>query len=256
MAAADGTADGTPRDDRYYFLVRRLHSLSGLVPVGVFLCVHLSVNASIIAGPKAFQFAIDQIHMLDKLGILRVVEVLFILLPLAFHSLVGIVIWLSGRPNVMAYPYGGNIRYALQRWTGVIALLFILVHLWHVHWIIPGGVEFDPHAATETTVRAFQASWAAPVYAVGVVCSVFHLVNGIWTFLITWGITIGPKAQRLSGYVCVMLGVVLGLFGLGAIWAIKTTDAATLSPPSVTSPADGATDDTGPRVAAAPRGGR
>ena len=86
---ADVTADAGTISDKYHFLVRRLHSLSGIVPVGVFLCIHLSINASIIAGPRAFQYAVDQIHKLNNLGILKAVELLFIFAPIAFHAVVG-----------------------------------------------------------------------------------------------------------------------------------------------------------------------
>ncbi len=42
----------TASSDKYYFLIRRLHSLSGLIPVGVFLFVHLATNASVLSpGP-------------------------------------------------------------------------------------------------------------------------------------------------------------------------------------------------------------
>jgi len=218
---------------RYHFAIRRLHSLTGIVPVGVFLCVHLFVNASILAGPAAFQFAVDQIHNLAELGILKGVEVVFILLPIAFHAVIGIVIWLQGRPNLSAYQYGGNVRYVLQRVTGIVALAFILVHLWHVHWVIPGGAEFDAHAAAESVVAAMNRWWAGPAYAIGVLCAVFHLANGIWTFLITWGVTIGPQAQVRSGYLCAAIGLVLGLMGLGALCKLKTMDAASLDHASI-----------------------
>lgn len=227
---ADAAAGTDTFRQRHHFLVRRLHSLCGIVPVGAFLCVHLSVNASILAGPQAFQFAVDQIHLLDKLGILKAVEVTFIFIPITFHALVGMVIWFSGKPNVKAYQYGGNVRYLLQRWTGVVTFAFIVTHLWHIHWIIPGGTEFDPHAAAETTVRAMSAVWTGPVYVVGVVCAVYHLANGIWTFLITWGITIGPKSQKRSAVVCGMIGIVLGVLGLASLYKFKTMDVPTASP--------------------------
>jgi len=218
---------------RYHFAVRRLHSLTGIIPVGMFLCVHLFVNASIMAGAGAFQFAVDQIHNLNRLGILKAVEVVFILLPIAFHAGLGVVIWLSGRPNLSAYQYGGNIRYFLQRITGVIALVFILAHLWHVHWVIPGGAEFDAHAAAQSAVAAMDQWWTGPVYAIGVLSAVFHLANGIWTFLITWGVTISPTAQVRSGYVCAAIGIVLGLLGMGALVRLKTMDATTIAPAHV-----------------------
>ncbi|MFQ5592521.1 MAG: succinate dehydrogenase [Phycisphaerae bacterium] len=229
----DVTAEKDAFAERYYFLVRRLHSLTGIVPVGVFLCIHLSVNASIIAGPGAFQFAVDQIHNLSKLGILQTVEVLFIILPIAFHAVVGILIWLTSKPNVMAYQYCGNARYLLQRWTGLIALMFILVHLWHIHWIIPGGTEFDAHRAAASAAEALDRSWTSPVYAVGIVCTVYHLANGIWTFLIVWGITITPKAQARSAYFCAAIGIILLLLGLGSLRTFRTMDRSKLAPPAV-----------------------
>ena len=111
--------------------------------------------------------------------------------------------------------------------------MFIVLHLWHVHWIIPGGAEFDAHDAARTTVQALGRWWAGPVYAIGVLCAVFHLANGIWTFLITWGITIGPRSQTISGRVCLIIGILLGLLGIGALIKIKTMDTSTMTSPSV-----------------------
>jgi succinate dehydrogenase / fumarate reductase cytochrome b subunit len=233
---AEVAADAGALSDRYHFLVRRLHSLSGIIPVGVFLCIHLSVNASIIAGPKAFQYAVDQIHKLDGLGILKPVELCFILIPIAFHAFVGVLIWLESRPNLASYQHVGNLRYTLQRWTGLVAIAFILIHLWHVHWAVPlpGGGLFDAHAAADSTIAALGAWWAGPVYAIGVLCAVFHFANGIWTFLIVWGITIGPRSQTMSGGVCAVIGILLGLLGFGALIKLKTMDVSTPAPPAAT----------------------
>ena len=221
---AEMTAETVAFTERYHFLIRRLHSLTGIIPVGVFLCIHLSVNATILAGPEAFQYAVNQIHKLENLGILQAVEVLFILLPILFHAAIGIVIWLSGKPDLGAYQYASHYRYVLQRWTGIVAFAFILVHLWHLHWVIPGGAEFNEQAAADSTIRALSAAWTAPVYAVGILCAVYHLANGIWTFLITWGVTMGPRSQQLSGRVCLIIGIVLGLLGVGALIKLKTSD--------------------------------
>jgi len=229
---ADLTAEADTRTSPYHFLIRRLHSLSGIIPVGVFLCIHMTINACILAGADAYQFAVDQIHILDKLGILPAVEISFIFVPILFHAIVGLLIYLSGSPNVMTYRYGANLRYTLQRWTGVAALLFIVGHLWHVHWIIPGGpVLFDVHQAAGSAVTAMTASWAAPVYAIGVLCAVFHFANGIWTFLISWGITISPRSQMISGRACLAMGVLLAFLGLGSLVKLKTMDASSITPP-------------------------
>ena len=213
-------------EEKYHFLIRRLHSLCGLVPVGVFLCFHLLANASVLASADGaeFQKAIERIHALGPL--LVPVEILFIFVPLTFHALLGVKIWLSASPNTQHYRYGPNIRYTLQRITGVIAFVFILYHVWQMHWFGKpfGGGSFELHGATGaatgalTTATAIQsARWIAPLYGIGVVASVYHLANGIWTMLITWGITIRKETQRASGYVCAVFGVILTLVGLGAI---------------------------------------
>lgn len=219
---------------KHYFLIRRLHSLSGLIPLGVFLFMHLATNASILAAKDGseFQKSVERIHALGPL--LIPVEIIGIFIPLLFHTLVGIVIAYTAAPNAQQYRYGGNIRYTLQRATAYIALVFIVYHLYHMHWLgnpIPGGGNFKLHAdgaatGAATTAAAIQrAWWIAPAYAIGVIATVFHLANGLWTALITWGITIRPKTQRISGYICAGFGIVLGIIGLGALAGFKNFEA-------------------------------
>lgn len=223
-------------EGKYYFLVRRLHSLSGLVPVGVFLCVHLATNASVLVpgAPGAeFQKAVERIHALGPL--LIPVEIIGIFIPIAFHAIVGVMIWRTSKPNTQYYRYGSNIRYTLQRMTGLIAFVFIGYHVWQMHWLGArlGGGAFELYSATGaptgavTTAGAIQAAWwITPIYALGVLASVFHLANGIWTSLITWGITIRARTQRASGYVCAVFGVIVALAGLGALLGFQTFDTA------------------------------
>jgi len=211
---------------RHHFLIRRLHSLAGLVPVGVFVTFHLFVNSTIVVGPEAFQFGVDQIHKIEPLGILKLVEVFGIFIPLAFHAVLGVKIWLSGEPNSMAYRDGSNIRYTLQRLTGVAAFLFIMLHLWQMHWLgAPfGGGFFDPDYAAVSAAEVMRPLWVGVVYAVGTLCTVFHFANGIWTSLITWGITVGPRSQRMAGRACTAFGIMLGVAGMAAVWGFKTLE--------------------------------
>lgn len=217
--------------EKHYFLIRRLHSLSGLVPVGVFLVLHLFTNATVLAPgePGAeFQKSVERIHALGPL--LVPVEIVFIFIPLLFHALFGFQIIFTSAPNAQQYRYGSNLRYSLQRSTGMIAFFFIIYHVWQMHWMGAGlgGGNFKLHGAdgaatgAQTTAAAIQAAWyVAPLYAIGILASVFHLANGIWTSLITWGITIRPQSQRVAGYFCSVFGVVLALVGLGALSGFK-----------------------------------
>jgi succinate dehydrogenase / fumarate reductase cytochrome b subunit len=47
---------------KHEFVVRRLHSLLGLVPIGGFLIFHLATNASVLDGPETFQMRVNIIH--------------------------------------------------------------------------------------------------------------------------------------------------------------------------------------------------
>lgn len=210
--------------ERHQFLIYRLFSLAGIVPVGAFLAVHLLTNASVLAGPAAFQSRVDLIHSLGPL--LIPVEVAFIFLPLAFHAAVGFLIIANGLPNVGSYPYVGNVRYTLQRATGMIAFVFIIWHIIQLHWLgAPlGGGQFDPHHASSTAAVALRPLWVTALYAVGVLSAVFHFANGLWTLGITWGIWTSPAAMRRANLVSIAVGLLLGAAGLGALSGLQSLD--------------------------------
>jgi len=205
------------------------------VPIGAFLMIHLCTNARILVPGHApgedFQNAVNMIHGLGPM--LLPVEIIFIFLPLLFHAIVGFQIVLTASPNVRSYSYNSNIRYSLQRWTGVIAFFFIMYHVWQMHWFGEpiGGGKFDAENAANSAAKVIQSVWwIAPVYAIGVISSVFHLANGIWTALITWGITIKPRSQQMAGYVCAAFGVIVTLIGLGALNGFKRFGADSMMP--------------------------
>jgi succinate dehydrogenase / fumarate reductase cytochrome b subunit len=45
---------------------------------------------------------------------------------------------------------------------------------------------------------------------------VWHLANGLWLFLVDWGVVIGATAQRLTGYACAAIGLALFFVGLNS----------------------------------------
>ncbi|MHB8619963.1 MAG: hypothetical protein ACYDAG_10390, partial [Chloroflexota bacterium] len=56
-------------------------------------------------------------------------------------------------------------------------------------------------------------------YIVGVIATSFHFCNGLFTAGLTWGITIGPRAQRAASRFWLVVFV-----GMSALWvAIATT---------------------------------
>jgi succinate dehydrogenase / fumarate reductase cytochrome b subunit len=229
--------------DRHYHLLRRLHSLSGIAPIGLFLLPHLTTNSSIVwgsflnagkfssleeggAGVATFQHEVNFIHSLPALIF---VEIFVLFLPLLFHALLGMHFARSGRPNLDRYKYQSNVRYSLQRITGYIAFVFVVLHVLSLRFGLEfGGLlpSFDPHAAASTTAHHFQNGKAgllvAALYLIGVLSIVFHFANGLWTAAITWGLTISVAAQRRWGYVCTAIGLGLGFAAIAAVVGFST----------------------------------
>ncbi|HCK42278.1 MAG: succinate dehydrogenase cytochrome b558 subunit [Pirellulales bacterium] len=218
---------------RHDFLIRRLHSLSGLVPVGGYMIIHLLVNASVLESPATFQKNVYQIHSLGAL--LPLVEWAFIFIPLLFHAIIGMVIIAGALPNTNQYRYGPNYRYTLQRVTGMIAFAFIMVHVFHMHgWLHAdiwlenlvkplGGAQFKPFNAASTAGEALQGIGYLVFYVIGVLSCVYHLANGIWTMGITWGVWTSPAAQSRALKVCGGLGVLLAVVSMGALFGMQRT---------------------------------
>ena len=129
---------------------------------------------------------------------------------------------MEARPNNLDYPYPRNWFYLIQRITGVILFFFILFHVLNFRFgMIPGLEHNFRGASTRSGVRhRVSASFAwCPIfiiYMVGITATVWHFANGIWLFMVDWGITIGERAQRLTGYACIAFGVVLLLVGINA----------------------------------------
>ncbi|MCY2980601.1 MAG: succinate dehydrogenase cytochrome b558 subunit [Planctomycetota bacterium] len=219
---------------RHDFLIRRLHSLSGLVPVGAYMCVHLLTNASLIGGASVFQNNVFTIH---SLPLLPVIEWSFIFLPIIFHAVAGVWISRTGKSNLQNYSLAGNRRYSWQRITAYIAIVFIFTHVFHLHgwfqnewWLKSvadplGMANFRPYNAASSLANA-MAGFIWPIfYVIGVLACTFHFANGIWTAGITWGVWLTPKSQARASIACALFGVFIGAAGLSSLVAVKATNA-------------------------------
>ena len=210
-------------EGRNHFLLRRLHSLTGII-FGGYLIVHLLVNATIAQLGGIYQEQVNKIH---SLPLLLVVEWTFIFLPIIYHTVYGIYITVTAQPNVGNYPYAKNWFYFFQRVSAIIIVLFMIFHVLSLKYAAFGATSrltFDPEHASWSVHRHMSVSpfltWF--VYPVGILASCYHLANGFWTAAITWGLTISASAQRRWGYVCAGLFVVTFILGMIALIAAAT----------------------------------
>jgi succinate dehydrogenase / fumarate reductase cytochrome b subunit len=201
------------------FVLRRLHSLTGIVPIGAFLLEHFISNSEAMRGAAAYN---DQVKFLTSLPFVAVLEWGFIFLPLLYHALYGFYIWYRGESNVGEYPWTGNWLYTSQRWTGAIAFFYILYHTYYMRFtgihLMGGGYN----AAFWKVQHEFQNPWAIAAYVVGITAASWHFAYGLWLFAAKWGITVGERARQKFGYLCLALAVVLVGIGLITIRAFIT----------------------------------
>jgi succinate dehydrogenase / fumarate reductase cytochrome b subunit len=200
------------------FILRKLHQLSGIVPLGLFVLEHFYTNSKALTGADDFNKAVAD---LQSIPYILFVEIGGIFIPLIYHAVYGLVITWEMRPNNLAYPYPRNWFYTIQRVTGIILFVFITFHVLNFRFgLIPGlntvSVAHHPEQAFDVVRSEFLITWVFAIYVIGITSTVWHLANGIWLFLVDWGIAIGARAQRLTGYACIGFGVLLLAVGINA----------------------------------------
>jgi succinate dehydrogenase / fumarate reductase cytochrome b subunit len=193
------------------FFLRRLHSITGIVPIGAFLLEHFISNFEAFKGPVAYA---KQVQFLNSLPLVFGLELFFIWIPILYHGIYGLVIWWRGDSNVGEYPWTGNWLYVSQRWTGIIALAFMIQHTYYLRFT---GIHLptNPYASFSKVQGEFQHPWMIAFYAVAIIAASWHFAYGLWLFAAKWGITTGERARQRLGYVCAALAI--GLIALGAV---------------------------------------
>lgn len=237
---------------RHYFILRRLHSLTGIVPIGVFLVAHLVTNSSLFWGKAGLRGEHAELSLADGGVYYFQKEVLWInqqvphlllieitlWVSIAFHSILGLYYATTGQRNTVHYPHMDNWRYTLQRISGYVGIFFIFYHIATLRWgwtfLVPGGAQWSHHYSASTLAAAlrggadFTAAGLAVslFYFVGITLLIYHFANGLWTAAITWGLTISAHAQRRWGWACLGIGAGLMAAGWAALFSALALDPA------------------------------
>lgn len=195
------------------FYLRRLHSLLGIIPIGAFLIVHLMVNHQATQGAEAFNKAAG---FMESLPFLLAAELILIYIPILYHGLYGIHIAFTAKENIGHYSLFRNWMFALQRLTGIIAFVFIFVHLWQTRL---QKLFFGKEISYNMMHQTLQNPVWVIVYIICVIAVIFHFSNGIWSFLVTWGFLQSKKSQRIFTWVSLIIFLILSYIGVTAILA-------------------------------------
>jgi len=206
---------------RGYFYSRKLHSLLGVIPLGFFLLNHMITNFQAFDGGKeGFDAAVG---LLISLPFVLFLELVGIWLPLLYHGVYGLYIAYTSRNNVGNYNYGRNVAFLLQRVTGVITFVFVIWHVYETRFQIAiGAISHDELGATMHAIVMNPFSFA--LYIIGAVAASYHFANGLWAFLVSWGITSGPRSQNISAKLSMGLFVIMSVMFVLALWGFRNSE--------------------------------
>ena len=194
------------------FFYRRLHSLLGVIPVGIFLMQHLVINHFVTDGPESFNKAA---HFMESLPFRGFLETFIIFLPLMYHAIYGLYIAFTAKNNAINYGFFRNWMFAAQRVTGVVTLIFITWHVWETRVAAAFGAEVN----YDMMHNILSSPFLFIFYLIGLISTTFHFANGLWSFFVSWGITVSPRSQLISTYVTIAIFLALSFVGVSTLVA-------------------------------------
>ena len=208
---SSGSAPLTASDR--HFLLRRLHSLTGILPIGAFMLFHFFENASARSGAAEFNATVLKIAGMPYV---YAMEIFLLAIPIAFHSLYGIFITASSRPT-LTYGTARNWAYMMQRISGMIGLVYIVYHV--VSTRVWSLVVKQDHITFQDMHDKLSNPIVLLLYVVGIVALTFHFANGLWSFSITWGLVRTRQGQNRLAQATMAIFAVLCIVGLDILSA-------------------------------------
>ncbi|MBX7243854.1 MAG: hypothetical protein K1X53_00020 [Candidatus Sumerlaeaceae bacterium] len=193
------------------FLLRRLHSLLGVLPLAGFIVFHFFANSYSTKGDKAFNQVVDTLRSTPYI---HLISWGLLVGPFLLHIIIGIWIVFSGRNNLTRQAHPRNFAYFAQRITAIIIMVFVVYHYVSMKYIYLPKTPDDYYAI-------LRAKFANPAiygfYALGIAATAFHLANGLCTFCMTWGITVSARSQKLMAIAMTGVGILIFALGMNAL---------------------------------------
>ena len=189
-----------------------LMALTGLCFCG-FLAAHLAGNLTLFSGRDMFISYAEHLH---SLGVLLTAMEWILLILAIVHVITGITLFvqnLGARPvryKVNKSAGGRTWGSATMPYTGVLLLIFIIIHLLNFHF-----VDKTDTTIYEIVTAAFNNGGYVILYVVAVLLVALHVSHGLWSAFQTLGAN-HPKYMPLIRTVGILFAVAVGV-GFGAL---------------------------------------
>jgi succinate dehydrogenase / fumarate reductase cytochrome b subunit len=197
-----------------------LNGLTGVLLL-LFIVAHLAGNLTIFVGKDALNAYAATTHALG--GLLIVIE-LGLAAVFLIHAFSAISVWLDNRRAresryVVAKSKGAQSKQTIASrtmiWTGIVLLVFLIVHLWQFRFgpdyrtTLAGhpGEVWDLHRIVVETFK--NPVWVA-VYVAVMALLGFHLRHGFWSAFQSIG-ALSPRIRPVMFSVGVVFALVIAI---------------------------------------------
>jgi succinate dehydrogenase / fumarate reductase cytochrome b subunit len=197
---------------------KQVMSILGVVPLGVYVVCHLWTNMYSLGGEESFNHALRASRQSPAFVLL---EVFGLGLPILAHAWIGLKIIARGRPNLSHYGTLRNLKYGLQRLSGLGVLLFLGAHVIKARIMPAMAAEGDGMETWRGMHEALSEMPTFVVYALGLLGISYHLANGVWGSALTLGLTVTPRAQQRMEWISAGFFVLLMAMSFLAIYGFR-----------------------------------
>jgi succinate dehydrogenase / fumarate reductase cytochrome b subunit len=165
------------------FILRRLHSLLGLLPLFIFVPVHMvqgaipyfTLELKPVSWPFMFAFGI---------------------IPFTLHAALGLYIYVQNRANPFRRKRGTFFwLFRLQITSSFVILIFVITHKMALN-LLWRGAGFPFFVAT------------AILFMAGIAAVAFHMGYGLYTFCISWGVSVDKHVRVRIGWGSAAFGAI------------------------------------------------
>jgi succinate dehydrogenase / fumarate reductase cytochrome b subunit len=187
-------------------------AVTGLAFCG-FLAGHLAGNLTIYGGKDAFNAYAEHLHALGPL--ITVMEI-GLLLFAVIHIVPGLTLFYQnsrargGRYAVKKTGGGRTIGSATMPYTGVLLLLFVIVHLRNFHFVDKSGTTI-----AQIVSDTFQNPLWIVLYVAAMIVAALHVSHGFWSAFQTIGAN-HPKYMPIIMAFSLVFSLAVG-FGFGLL---------------------------------------
>lgn len=204
-------ATSTPTVNMTQFWLGKAFSLLGLA-LSFYVVLHLYNNTTSLSGAEAFNAHVAKSR---QTPFYVPMAILALWVPIFFHGIYGLFTLKDSRPNLLRFKYFENLKYVLQRLSGIGLLAFIPAHVYktRIEPALSGHSVDFAHM-----VEGFHEPLTVVVYLLGVLGAAYHVANGVWQFSIGWGLVKTQKGMNRVMAFAIVLGLALLTMGYAAMW--------------------------------------